>query len=108
MKKQIPWKFLPVVLLILFLPAIPAIMMRHNTRETAQAAAVNIHELRQTIVDGVISSGLTQADGECVATVLINYHTPKGVMLLMNEGDTKNLYHPVTDKLLTDCQIERT
>lgn len=108
MKKQIPWKFLPLVLLLLFIPAIPAIMMRHNTREAAQAATVNETELRQVIVDGMVEGGFTQADGHCVANLVVWYHGAEGAAKLMREGDDYHLYHPISDKMLAECQVKYT
>lgn len=108
MKKQIPWKFLPLVLLVLFLPAIPAIVMRHNTREAAQAATVNETEVRQLIVDGMVEGGFSQADGRCVSDVLVEYHGAKGVVRLLEENNQRDLYHPVSDKLKAECQITTT
>lgn len=66
-------------------------------------------ELRQTIIDGVTANGngLTTADGECIADVLIGYHGVDTLTTLVEQSATDDIYNAeVRPQLLNRCEIE--
>lgn len=109
--QEIPWKYLPVVLLLLAIPALPAIMTRDSTREAAQDARIQnemtIADYKREIADGALanSTDLTRDDAECVADVVVDAHGIDGIREHLSSGQT--LYtETVKSRMLSECEVE--
>ncbi len=109
---QLPWKFLPIVLILLFIPAIPSILTRHTTREAAKDSQVQQSqadvEYRKTLISTIVagSPDLSQKDAECVVDVLIEAHTLSGVRQMISSQPAQSPYtHAVKTELISRCEV---
>lgn len=110
---QLPWKYLPVVLILLFIPALPSILTRHTTRESAQDILKQQSqadtEFRQYMVSTIAtgSPSLSEKDVECVVVTLIDAHTISGLRQMLSSSPVQSPYTPIVKtELQSRCNVQ--